>query len=732
MVHTRGQGSRPEGFIEYAPPRREKKIPSSMNYDPLRRYDRRPRADLSYLLPKTQDKGTDPMPPRYKDAGTQTDIDLTSFPETPTGKRRREAEEDEAEASAKRARNAVTPQPRPKPFFSSTWKTRSALSVPPKISILDSPTGRVHNFRTIESLRESPFYDQILKPTADDKIDPKDKDKNDEAVEAPPQTPKRDSTPSQAQTQDQTGIFGSVKKIFGLFKGSSPAKPNPQAAQGVKNTTPPPPSQSSQPSKPAQPIFFTGFDDIPPPKAPEGPIPAHVHQAAADQFFKRRRYGETKSGQAFLAAKAREEDAEYEAMPGSNKRKLASVDGKIPRPQAGGYGIDDSYLDVDNDVDDVDVNLGPSTPSKSTLQPQTPLRSALRQNANTARSGKSVMFNPETAVKHVYGSYGPAGQYHGSVFSDQSLTSDSSVSSGDPRSILSPTTLNNTRKNETPRFELDRNVFDPNDKNWRPSLANPTPGSFRLPDADEYDDFDNTELSLLEKEQRQREAEAASTPQPSTPRMSHAELQPSASSTISSATGQADSILVNDTQETRLNKARSDAQKYKPVRSSRLSHGEPARSRSSSPPLAAKNTIGDFTESNIMVSTPGPTNYRRYDLEDSTIMEEPASSHKPLSREELDNTTVGEDGMTDYEREHQYDDWAKNIFDNVTAQTYEEAGVASSYIAELVRQNWTQKDTDDSIAFWNKEFDEGIEADRTARADGKRLVWVTDPAQLKA
>ncbi|KEF54865.1 uncharacterized protein A1O9_09308 [Exophiala aquamarina CBS 119918] len=653
------------------------------------------------------------MPPRYKDVGTQTDIDLTSFPETPTGKRRREAGE-EPESSSKRARNAITPPPRAKPFFSSTWRTRSALSVPPKISILDSPTGFIHNPPSAEPLRESPFYSQILKPTADEKIDAKDTD------EAPPQTPKQQSNSS------QPGIFGSVKKIFGLFKASSPTKSNTEAAQEVNEPPPPPPSQQT---------LFPGLDETSPPKSPEGPPPPHVHQAAYDQYFKRRRYGETKSGQAFLAAKAREVEVEFEAMPGSNKRKLASLDGKTPGPKAGGFGIDDSYLDVDHDIEDVDSNVEPTTPTKNILQPQTPLRSALRQNATIGRSGKSVMFNPNTAVKHVYGSYGPAGQYHGSVFSDNSAASDSSVSMNNPRSILSPTTLDNTQKNETPRFELDNNVFDPNDKSWRPSLANPSPGRFRLPEADEYDDFDDSELSLLEKEQRECEAQTNVPPQPSTPRMAHAELPlPSSSSAISSYAGHPDSILANDSQEIRLNKARSEAQKYKPVRSSRLSHGEPARSRSSSPPLAAGETTGDFTESNIQTSTPGPTNFRpHYEpniiMEESTIMEEPA--FKPLGREELDNTTVGEDGMTDYQREHQYDDWAKNIFDNVAVQTYEEAGVASSYIAELVRQNWTQKDTNDSIAFWNKEFDEGIEADREARAEGKRVLWITDPAQLK-
>lgn len=713
MVHTRGQGARPEGFSEYVPQKRERK-PVTRDFNI--RYERPPRVFFPPPPPRNVDKGTGPGPPSYQDACTQTDIDLTNFPETPTGKRRRETEE-EPESSSKRARNAITPQPpRGKPFFSSSWRTRSALSVPPKISILDSPTGFIHNFHSVEAVHESPFYAQILKPTIDDKDD---KTQSKDSQEVPPQTPKQQNTTA------QPGIFGSVKKIFGLFKGSSPTKSTAEAEQETKKSPPapaPPPQQLPSASANPELDFLANTTRYSPETAP----PRHVHQAAHDQFFKRRRYGETKSGQAFLAAKAREEEVEFAAMPGSNKRKLASVDGKIPGPKAGGFGIDDSYLDIDNDVEEVDSNLEPTTPTKANLQPQTPLRSALRQNATIGRSGKSVMFNPNTAVKHVYGSYGPAGQYHGSVFSDISTPSDSTVSMNNPQSILSPTTLNNTRKNETPRFELDNNVFDPNDKSWRPSLANPTPGHFRLPEADEYDDFDDSELSLLEKEQKQRQNQTHVPPQPSTPRMSHAELpQPSPLSAISSFTGHTDSILVNDTQEIRLNKARSDAQKYKPVRSSRLSHGEPARSRSSSPPL----TDGDFTESNLEMGTPGPTDFRPMPYEPSSIMEDTPA--KPLGREDLDKITVGEDGMTDYQREHQHDEWAKEIFDNVPVQTYEEAGVASSYIADLVRKNWTQKDTDDSIAFWNKEFDEGIKADRGARAQGKQLLWVTDPADME-
>lgn len=744
MVHTRGQGARPEGFSEYVPPKRERRF-AIPKVDI--RYERPPRvvyppSPPSPLSPPSSpphthyaSRGTGEPKPKvvtYKDASTQTDIDLTNFPETPTGKRRREAEE-EAESSSKRARKLLTPQPpKHKPFFTSSWRTRSALSVPPKISILDSPTSFAHNFHSVEALHESPYYTKILKPTDDkeEKITPKEED----VEEVPPQTPQRQSTPT------QPGIFGSVRKIFGLFKGSSPVKPSADAVQTPPTSSPSPqrlPSTTS-PQRQRLPSPTPELDLVAtsPRHSPASPPPQHVYQAAHDQFFKRRRYGETKSGQAFLAAQAREEEVEFEATPGSNKRKLASVDGKLPGPKTGGFGIDDSYLDVENHIDEVDSTLGPATPTKTSLQPQTPLRSALRQNANTTigRSGKTVLFNPNNEVKHIYRSYGPAGQYHGSVFSDTSAHSESSVSLTNAQSILSPSTVSNTRNNETTRFELDSNVFDPNDESWRPSLANPAPGHFRLPEADEYDDFDDSEMSQLDREERERQTTQRQVPPPpSTPRMSHAELpQPSASSAISSFTDNADSALVNDTQETRLNKARSEAQKYKPARSSRLSHGEPARSRSSSPPLTNSQiehndyTNSDFTESNMLFSTPEPTNFQR--REHSTIIEE--SPAKPLGREDLDNVTAGEDGMTDYQREHQYDDWAKDIFDKVAVQTYEESAIASSYIADLVRKNWTKKDSDDSIAYWDKEFEEGIKATREAHAHGRQLLWVTDPAGM--
>jgi hypothetical protein len=133
-------------------------------------------------------------------------------------------------------------------------------------------------------------------------------------------------------------------------------------------------------------------------------------------------------------------------------------------------------------------------------------------------------------------------------------------------------------------------------------------------------------------------------------------------------------------------------------------------------------TPGDFRPRQVTIDEDD-------DDEDFTIVTE--APVQTISRDDLDNTVVGEDGMTEYQREHQHDEWAMNL-DWPEAQTYEEAGVVSPYIAELVRKNWRQKDTVESIAFWEWEFDEGIKAANEARAQGKELVWVTDPSEIAA
>lgn len=692
MAHTRGQGARPEGFAVYQPPKRERRMA-------------RPRVARTPKVPA-------PVVPLYKDASTQTDVDLTSYPETTSAKRRRE--DDAAESESKRQRKAITPeQPRSRgTFMFSTTRNRSLLtSAPPKLS---------HR-------RESPFTRRVISPVERPNTTPKSSERTDESYERARQP----ETPTQVPAR-AGGLFGSVKKIFGYFTGAQgEAEQQPQQQQ---RGSPREDAQRQQTpiQEPAEPQSPTPSPRTPEPESPTPQPEILDSRIFTREHFKRRRMANTIAGREQLAAMRNnnnEADSQFNPVEtsGTSKRKLASVNGAIPPPRRGGFGIDDSYLDQDQEVEGLEdtqlQNGQPSTPANR-MEPQTPLRSALRPNGfgTLGRSAKSVRISSQTSVKHVYGTYGRSGQYHGSMFSDPSEKSDkseksdsslSSISAREVSGMHSPTTIENTQNNKTPKFRLDTSVFDPNDDSWRPSLANPSPGHFRVPDLDEYMDDEDTVTLDQETEDVP--------PQPSTPRMSHAEL-PGAAPATPSSTSQNDSGM-GETAESRLEKARSDAQKYKPARSSRLSLTEQARSRSSSPP----GEDSTFRESQIEVSTTPPIRDRTHaDTPTQTTL---SPTPTPVARKPLDNTVVGEDGMTDYEREHQYDEWAANL-DWLEPQTYVEAGIASSYIDDLVRKNWTERDSQESREFWNREFDAGLEAARKAEAEGRELVWITDPEEM--
>lgn len=707
MVHTRGQGARPEGFSEYNPARRERKPTAAAPARPRVAHPRPPRyaapALSNSFVPPSREASTQTRVV-YLNASTQTDVNLTSFSEPASAKRRRDADESPGDNASKR-RKAVTPEPK---FLFSKTRNRSFLtSAPPKFG------GR----------RESPYFDRIIEPTS---------------TPSPPESelqrpgsrerlrPVQTTTPPPAQG----GIFGSVRRIFGYLTGAA----QNEAEQQVQEEGGP--SELDAEATPTSEYQEIDEQGSPTPASriaePTSPTPdAEILDSGiyTREFFKRRRTANTIAGREQLEAmrKSIEEgptDFDPVETPGSSKRKLASVAGQVPGPRRGGFGIEDGYSDDENEVESVDesqrADAQPSTPANK-LAYQTPLRSALRQTTavgTNGRSAKSVRINPVNSVKSIYGTYGRSGEYRGSMFSEISTNSDSSISANDIRSMISPTTAQNTKVNETPKFRLDTSIVDPNDATWRPSLANPRPGHFRVPDSDEFDDEDEDDAVIL--------AQDEVPPQPSTPRMSHAELpQASPLNGNSSFTGPTDSIMANDTQEIRLNKARSEAQKYKPAKSSRLSLSEKARSRSSSPP----NRDADFTESQsetiARISDPTPA----VALSDTTTEETSPPTPQPLGREDLDNTIIGKDDMTDYQREHQYDEWALNL-DWPAPQSYVDAGVSSSYIDELVRKNWTERDTRESIEFWEREFEQGLKAAREAKEQGRELVWVTDPDEI--
>ncbi|OAL34005.1 hypothetical protein AYO20_06653 [Fonsecaea nubica] len=749
MVHTRGQGARPEGFSEYQPPKRERKprsagctaslAPLIFFYSPCAPSDCPTRPSLAVdpsTLTEVKEIGTSARArPQYRDAWTQTDAELTCqcHLEPPSTKRRRETD-DGADQNVSKRRKAVTPE-QPKFLFSKTRNRSLLTSAPPKLT----------------SRHESPFFQRAFEPTSPEPSPTSQEERPRSQERQRPQRP-RTPTPT-APTPTPAGILGSVRKFLGYLTGGGtqgPAEDEIHQKQQQSSL-----SGSDQSQDQAQDADTTAgeqqdFSDqgSPTPSqritlresgSPSHDSPSVDSRILTREYFKKRRTANTIAGREQMAALAdttESKAAEFNPTetPGTNKRKLNSVEGQIPGPRRGGFGIDDSYLDIDNEVEGIgesSAETQPATPA-SKLLPQTPLRSAMRQNTtnlgSVGRSVKSVRINPVDSVKAVYGQYGRSGEYRGSTFADLSSQSPDSTSSlpFDVDNIHSPTTMQNTRGNVASRFHLDPNVTDPNDDTWRPSLANPRPGHFRVPDEDEFEDEDDDDTLTTHQATAQEEVP----PQPSTPRMSHAELPQNTPLEYSGFTGHTDSIMVNETQEIRLNKARSDAQKYKPAKSSRLSLSEQARSLSSSPPSSESEFIESQLETGALAAERAASRQSR-----GTPVKtgRQLAEEKPLSREELDNTQIGEDGMTDYQREHQYDSWAEDLLNGAGApapHTYVEAGIASSYVDSLVQKTWTERDTRESINFWEKEFEEGMKAARDASSQGRVLLWVTDPDEI--
>ncbi|KIW97628.1 uncharacterized protein Z519_01212 [Cladophialophora bantiana CBS 173.52] len=730
MVHTRGQGARPEGFSEYQPPKREQKVAPRAPMAPLIGSHSSSSSslflavDLSALTGAATIRASAQTRTLCRDASTQTDAELTCkcHLEPASAKRRREPDDGAAQAASKRHK-AITPE-QPKFLFSKTRNRSLLTSAPSKLS----------------SRHESPFFHRTLEPTSPESS-PANTEERPISQERP--RPQQPGTPAPAAAQ--SGIMGSVRKLFGYFTGSSTQGPAENVGQHQQ--PPSPPQQSSlidqdqtqdgdTTARESQEFSEQGSPTPAPritinePDSPTRGSPLLDSRILTREYLKRRRTANTIGGREQLAAMAdstesRAADFNPAETPGTNKRKLTSVEGQIPGPKRGGFGIDDSYLDVENEVEGIGesslTKTQPATPATKLL-PQTPLRSAMRQTGTdfgtVGRSVKSVRINPIDSVKAVYGQYGRSGDYRGSTFADlESQSPDSSSSLPfDVQHIHLRTTIQNTRNT----FRLDPNIIDPNDDTWRPSLANPRPGHFRVPDSDEFEEEEEEDTLTLHQAAAQEEVP----PQPSTPRMSHAELPPTTQFELSGFTGHTDSIMVNETQEFRLNKARSDAQKYKPAKSSRLFMSEKARSRSSSPP----GSETELTESQIETSAIG-----------GQFQETPVQASRRLTvsrlmgREELDNTVIGRDGMTDYQREHQFDAWVENLLNGGNApspQTYVEAGIASSYVESLLQKTWTERDTRESIEFWDREFEEGLRAARQATAQGRQLLWVTDPEEI--
>ena len=382
---------------------------------------------------------------------------------------------------------------------------------------------------------------------------------------------------------------------------------------------------------------------------------------------------------------------------------------------------------VEDDQDSAEQE--PSTPAPKRQKtdqsiPQTP-RSALKAPGSIGRAGRSARFNdnPIMSVKRMSPIYGssPAGEYPYNpnnlfhTLTDDMLHSQQQKETGDDSTILSdpsPRTQYNTRLNEKVYHPGDRlteaiNAVgpikpvqyvwrDPNNPDWKPSLANPSPGCFRVPD-DEDDEED---------EEGSPAPEAETPPPPSTPRMSHAEL-PKTSSTPQSA---------GALETANLERRRAEAAKTKPRTSSRLAEVTSARSRSPSPPgLDTDEAVeGEMSDSSIKTPSPtldnatAPANVTwTWSAETNEYISSngacpdfaynsanklvPSFSLKTPSGS-YDNTLTGPDNMTEAQRQAHYaekydDDWAAEAFPFDEPQTYEEAGVGSKYIHDLIRKN---------------------------------------------
>jgi len=607
--------------------------------------------------------------------------------------------------------------------------SRSIISSPSRNNAAGRPQTALHGSN---GARESPFFSERLHPTG-----------GEEGQAANSQRQITSESPARSEPATPTNsIVGGIKKFWGYLTGTPAANEGQhlEPATGTRPTSVSPQSdvsperdgRDSMPTPLEEPVhdglFFRRSQSLfgsPSPPQREPPLGGRFFELFAEEQARRLQGTSTWKTRQGASKDTQVESYDFFApleTADTRKRKLASINGEMPPSKRGNHGVGESYVNAENEADSTgesrpieEESMLPTTPlaKKQTLAAQTPLRSAMRHtgsniNGTVGRSGKSVRINPKASVKCFWGDYGPAGHYRGGIFAEPNQFSEPNRSSESSRfsesrgfstdseesisfeakSWMSPTTMENTRVNG--RFKLDRSVFDPQDEAWRPSLANPRPGHFRVPDLDEEDEDE----TILEQHN------IPSSP-PQTPRMSHAELPPSPSTGATSLSFHADSI-VGESTELKLSKARSEAQKYKPEKSSRLSLVEPAPSRSSSPP----SSTADHAE------------------------ETPATTLRPtVPFEELDNTMVGEDGMTNYQREHQYDDWARNVLGGwPEPQTYEDAGTATPFIADLVRKTWTPRDDEESDQFWDKIYPEVETAQNEAKARGLRLEFITSPA----
>lgn len=443
---------------------------------------------------------------------------------------------------------------------------------------------------------------------------------------------------------------------------------------------------------------------------------------------------------------------------------------------------------IEDEEDSADISeAGPSTPAakrqKTTHQlPQTP-RSAMKAPGSIGRTGRSVMFNanPVASIKRMTpptrspASPAPAGTYDPNnpfkTFADDERDRREGLVQDSPASDMSLDPSPNTRANTIfnanmhPGDALTDAINnanptkiayvwrDPTNPDWRPSLANPQPGTFRYVPEDE-EDSEEEKLAELERTETAKEAGRTSTtpeveaPQPpSTPRMSHAELPKPAGLSQNTPAQAAASPSASALEAANLERRRAEAAKTRPKTSSRLAEVTSARSRSPSPPGLDTENVEGSSPVESGAKTPSPvmeegtwtwtdetneyiaSNPRHPDFAYNPWGELIPSFCMRTASGDYDDTLTGPDGMTEASRQAFYakkydDEWAKKEFPFDEPLTYEEAGCGTKYIHDLIRENDAR--CPELVARADRRFQEEWDAHQKAIEDaakeGKRLI----------
>lgn len=407
-------------------------------------------------------------------------------------------------------------------------------------------------------------------------------------------------------------------------------------------------------------------------------------------------------------------------VTGTNKRKLTDEPEESEQPATpprNSFRLPSVEDDDDDDVAEVAVaqkypDLFLKTPDpKQSLPGPSPLKSALRTGTkskmNVGFDESSIKPASEPPGKTKWRNYGPAGHYTGSTFRDPSdpLPKKSAEKSHD----------------ESPDFYISTD----------PKFLQPN--TFGLSDEDITYEVTPEEEAEIEAQLAARAAQSAATP-PSAPRPSHAELPsgPKQGGIINAGDTQPTPLNANGRPSTskpaqsemeRIEQQRKMATKYKPKKTSGLSHVEPARSRSSSPPRASSATATADADNEVPALSDDNGDASDEPTSPSTPSLAATVNAIPPAPPELDNTTPGEDGMTDYQREHQFDEWAKNL-PWPKPQSYVEAGVCSAYMDDLLRTKWTKEDERITREWWTREFDDVQRLMEAASRKGARLELV--------